>query len=332
MHKILVIQTAFIGDAILATSILEKLHHFYPNSQVDYLIRKGNESLFSNHPYIKNLWIWDKKGDKFKSQFRIIKKIRNEKYDLVVNCQRFTSSGIFTVLSGAKVTVGFKSNPLSFLFTQTHVHNFDGLHETERNQKLITQFTDHILEKPKLYPDFRNIILPSDIEFDLQNQEFITISPSSVWFTKQYPKEKWIEFIEKVPAQTKIFLLGAKSDSQYNELIINSSKRKNGIYNLAGSFSLLQSAALMSKAKMNYVNDSAPMHLCSAVNAPVTAIYCSTVPKFGFGPLSDLSFIVETPQKLECKPCGIHGHAQCPLQHFECGYGINTEQLLATLS
>ena len=48
----------------------------------------------------------------------------------------------------------------------------------------------------------------------------------------------------------------------------------------------------MKDAKMNYVNDSAPMHIASAVNAPVTAVFCSTVPEFGFGPLSDVSIIV----------------------------------------
>jgi ADP-heptose:LPS heptosyltransferase len=45
----------------------------------------------------------------------------------------------------------------------------------------------------------------------------------------------------------------------------------------------------MKDAAMNYVNDSAPMHFASAVNAPVTAVYCSTIPAFGFGPLSDRS-------------------------------------------
>ena len=45
-NKILVIQTAFIGDAILATGLLEKLHESYPQAQIDYLVRKGNEPLF----------------------------------------------------------------------------------------------------------------------------------------------------------------------------------------------------------------------------------------------------------------------------------------------
>jgi heptosyltransferase-2 len=87
----------------------------------------------------------------------------------------------------------------------------------------------------------------------------------------------------------------------------------------------------MKDAAMNYANDSAPLHFASAMNAPVTAIYCSTVPSFGFTPLSDKSFIVETDQKLTCRPCGLHGRKACPLGHFNCAHTIRTEQLLNTL-
>ena len=78
---------------------------------------------------------------------------------------------------------------------------------------------------------------------------------------------------------------------------------------------------------MTFSNDSAPMHFASAMNAPVTAIYCSTVPEFGFGPLSDNSTIIETGEKLECRPCGLHGRKKCPKQHFKCSE-INIDTIL----
>ena len=79
---------------------------------------------------------------------------------------------------------------------------------------------------------------------------------------------------------------------------------------------------------MNYVNDSAPLHFASAMNAPVTAFFCSTSPKFGFTPLSDISIILETKSNLSCRPCGIHGKKECPEGHFKCGdidFGEGTE-------
>ncbi|MBK7311575.1 MAG: hypothetical protein IPI93_12510 [Sphingobacteriaceae bacterium] len=52
---------------------------------------------------------------------------------------------------------------------------------------------------------------------------------------------------------------------------------------------------------MNYVNDSAPLHLASATNAPVTAFFCSTVKEFGFYPLSDNSRVIDAGE-MDCRP------------------------------
>jgi len=88
----------------------------------------------------------------------------------------------------------------------------------------------------------------------------------------------------------------------------------------------------MKSAKMNFANDSAPVHFASAMNAPITAIFCSTVPSFGYGPLSDDAHIVETQETLSCRPCGSHGKKECPQKHFKCGFGIDTNVLLQILN
>lgn len=315
----LIIQTAFIGDVILATALVEKLHQYYPSSKIDFLLRKGNETLFERHPFINKILIWNKKENKTKNMFTVLGQIRKEKYVYVINCQRFFSSGIFTAYSNAKYKIGFDKNPLSALFTTRITHTFDGAHEIERNQKLISHLTDAIAAKPKIYPQpFSSSI----------TKRYITISPASVWFTKQYPKEKWIEFINQVPENIQIVLLGGANEKIICDEIKNKSVRNIGIIILAGQLSLLQSAAVMQKAMLNYVNDSAPMHLCSAVNAPVCVLYCSTIPAFGYGPLSDDAKIVETEKKLECRPCGLHGYNKCPQMHFKCALEISTQQLL----
>ena len=93
----------------------------------------------------------------------------------------------------------------------------------------------------------------------------------------------------------------------------------------------MESAALMKDAVMNFVNDSAPMHLASAVNAPLCTIYCSTVPGFGFGPLSDISEVIEVDEELNCRPCGLHGHRSCPEGHFKCALEISNEKIQAVI-
>lgn len=323
--KILVIQTAFIGDVILATALLEKLHLQYPESAIHLLLRKGNESLLKAHPFVERVLVFDK-SEKYKNLIKIIREIRSIRYDYVINAQRFFTTGLITALSRGKTTIGFDKNPLSFLFSKAIPHQIGDTHETERNQSLISSITDEKATNPKLYPSLEDV---EKVDIYIKDQ-FICIAPTSVWFTKQYPKEEWIKFINKTPESYVIYLLGAPGDISSCEEIVKSCQHSK-VNSLAGKLSLLQSAALMKKAHMNYVNDSAPMHLCSAVNAPVAAIYCSTIPSFGFGPLSDQSEIIETSKELSCRSCGLHGHKVCPEKHFDCAYSIDQQKMLDLL-
>lgn len=326
-EKFLIVQTAFIGDAILATAVLEKIHQYYQNARIDFLIRKGNESLFKEHPFIEKLYVWEKKGGKYLKLFKILRAVRKEKYDYLINLQRFATTGFFTAFSLAHRKIGFKKNPFSFLFNLKIGHSIkNGMHEVERNQLLIKHLTDSKFARPVLYPapdDFLEVL-------PLKSGPYICISPSSVWFTKQFPREKWVELINLIPQEYKIYLLGSTADSkQCEEILVQSNNPL--VRNLAGQLNLLQSAALMKEAVMNFTNDSAPLHLASAMDAPVTAIFCSTVPGFGFGPLSTSSMIIETKEKLICRPCGLHGKKSCPKGHFKCALTIDTEQLIKSI-
>lgn len=324
MKKILIIQTAFIGDVILATAVVEKMKLHFPNIRIDFLLRKGNESLLDNNPKVDQIIIWNKNKSKYRRFLDVLKLIRSEKYDLVLNLQRFSSSGLFTVLSQARTTIGFDKNPLSFLFSKVVKHEFGNtstsIHEVERNLKLIEHLTDTTFVGPKLYPS------ESDFYHQVNTRRYITISPGSVWFTKQWPADKWIAFLQGVNKEIDVYLLGGQGDKQLCSMIaVNSNHPRTSVK--AGELSFLQSAAFMKRAAMNFVNDSAPLHLASAVNAPVTAVFCSTVPSFGFTPLSDNSSVLETTEKLSCRPCGLHGKNQCPQGHFKCSE-IEIKELL----
>jgi ADP-heptose:LPS heptosyltransferase len=325
LKKILVIQTAFIGDVILATAVPEHLHKHFPDAQIDMLVRTGNESLFKDHPFINKVYDWNKKSSKYRNLFRIIQLIREEGYDGVINLQRHTASALVTILSGAKKTSGFASSMLSVFFNHRYKHelgkrNEPGfMHEVDRCLQLTAPWTLVEKSRPVLYPSALDF---SAIESYIRTP-FITISPSSVWFTKQTPPDVWKKLIGAC-AHVQVYLLGGPGD------VVLCQSLASGFSNvqvLAGKLTLLQSAALMKHAVMNYTNDSAPLHLCSAMNAPATAVFCSTIPEFGFGPLSDSSRVVQTRMELPCKPCGNHGKTECPKGHFDCG-NIDLNDLL----
>lgn len=329
MHRILLIQTAFTGDVVLATPLIEKLHRFYPEVKIDFLLKKGNESLLQGNPYINEVLIFNKSEGKTGELWRLMRIIRKKKYDLVVNMHRFGSSGFLTAFSGAKEKVGFDKNPFSWTYSRKIVHDIgNGKHEVRRNLELIEHVTDQLAEMPKLYPSETDEKL---VSFHKTKGDYICIAPTSVWFTKQWPLEKWVELLKMVPASVRIYLIGAPSDRATCDDIIRRSARENTA-NLCGQLTFLQSAALMRDAKMNFVNDSAPLHFASAMNAKTTAIFCSTVPKFGFGPLSDDSVVMEIDVELYCRPCGIHGYKQCPELHFKCALDIDVRKVAARAS
>jgi heptosyltransferase-2 len=313
MKKVLVIQTAFLGDVVLATAFIRQVNELFTHSKIDVLVKKGNESLLANHPLINEVFCLDKQFGKFREISRLTKEFRTNNYDIVFNLQRFGSSGLLTILSGAKQKIGFKKNPFSMFFTKRVEHTIgDGTHEVVRNSKLLQTFGAVSPVPPELFPsdeDFGNIK-------KYQSSYYYCLAPASVWFTKQLQEEKWVELISKFDAEKAVYLLGAPNDSELCERILKASNTFN-VFNLAGKLSLLESAALIKGAKRTYVNDSAPLHICSAMNAPVTAFFCSTIPDFGFGPLSDDKEILQV-ENLECKPCGIHGYRQCPKGHFKC--------------
>ncbi len=313
---------------MLVTSILEKLHAFHPDAAIDLVVRKGNEGLFTGHPFLRKLHVWDKRQGKTRALFSLIGDLRKTDHDHIINAQRFFSTGLMTVLARGTETVGYDKNPLSFLFTRKVPHVIgDGRHEVERLNELIAHLTDASRPLPRLYPSKadRQAVERLVLKSGTAAGNYVCIAPASVWFTKQWPESKWVELMKMLPSDQHVFLIGAPGDLPMCERIKKAVGRGTV---LAGELSLLGTAVLMEGATMNYVNDSAPLHIASAMNAPVTAIFCSTVPAFGFGPLRNNGRVVETLEKLDCRPCGLHGYKACPKGHFKCALGIEVEQVV----
>jgi len=331
MKSVLLIQTAFIGDLILSTVLIENLHLQYPNARIDFLVRKGNEEVLQSHPHVRNVLTWDKKKGKYRSLLSLIKQIRAEQYDLVINVQRYAATGFLTGLSRGKITIGYDKNPLSFLFTKKVKHiagtTAQPVHETERCNQLLQTITSTPVTKPGLYPSAADYAAIRKY----QQEPYLVLAPGSVWFTKQVPVSKWTAILKHLPICQKIYIIGTKKEQAVATAIMNELPAYTNIESLAGSLSILQSAALMQGALFNLANDSAPLHIASAVNAPVIALFCSTIPGFGFTPLSDESYIVQAEAQLSCRPCGSHGKAACPKRHFDCANLINDERVASII-
>ena len=337
---ILIIQTAFIGDTILASHFARAVKDQFPNSKIHFFLRKGNESVIQGLPTIEKTWIWDKAGGKTKNLFKLILEMRKTKYDHVFNLHRHFNSGLVTALMRSPMKVGFKQNPLSFFYDEKINHLIPHRpvenekviwHEVQRNLQLLRLAapTLEISNDSKLYrPELPIQQKNRDKVLPYITGDYFVVAPASVWFTKAWSESKFRELTQELSKLGKVYFIGAGADKDLCDRI--GADTPNTV-NLCGQLNLLDSAALMEKAKRVFVNDSAPLHLASCVNAKTTAIFCSTVPAFGYTPLAQDSVVIDTGDRLSCRPCGLHGHKACPLTHYKCSLDIEIREVLATI-
>jgi heptosyltransferase-2 len=330
MKKILVIQTAFLGDAILTLPLIQFLKEKYVDPKICVLAIPSTSVVFEYSPFVDDVIVYDKKGSEksILSYIKLIMKIRKENFDEVYSPHRSVRSTIISFFSRANLTVGFDISDLSFLYKKKVKYEKSD-HEVKRNLSLVEFNFDN---------DWH--ILPIVNSSKVDNEKFkeiekidckklIAVAPGSVWKTKVYPKEYFIKIIEQLIQQDFfVVLIGGKEDQNLCEKI--EKEIGNKIISTAGKFSILESIELLKKCSALICNDSAPTHMAMIADIPVLTIYCSTIPDFGFYPYNKKSSFVSF-DELSCKPCGIHGKKECPIKTFDCGYKLLPEKVLSKL-
>ena len=168
---------------------------------------------------------------------------------------------------------------------------------------------------------------------------YAIIAPSSQWTTKQWTSSGYVELIEKLEKQgLNVYLVGTRNEREVCESIRDTHAKmykrpevhaQTEVRSLAGRFDLVHLHALMSRAEVIVANDSGSMHLAAAAARPVVGIFGPTVLRQGYRPWADESAIVQI--DLGCRPCGRHGHKECPLGTHECMKRITAEMVMGAV-
>ena len=325
-EKILVIQTAFLGDLILSTTLFKKIKLKHPDSHITLIVNKGTEQILSNNPNIDTILPVDKKQT-FKNPLKFIKflfELQKENFSICYSPHFSHRSSLISFFSGAKIRIGYKESGFGFLHTKTYPRPLRGVHEV---QKLL-QLVDSVgLERPEI---FLNKEVNGEIKSKMEDvSEFIVVAPSSIWETKRMPIEKFIELVRQILENTPYtpVIIGSKNDKYLSDQIVNVHGSK--VVDMTGRTNLMELSYIISRAKCVISNDSSPIHIASAFNIPTLAIFGATITDFGYTPLSERHTISEV--SLECRPCGIHGGNICPKQHFRCMMDQNIEEIFLKL-
>lgn len=333
-ERILIIQTAFLGDVILSLPLLQIVKKKYPLSAIDFLCIPATSQLLMNNPYVNEVIVYDKRNSGMKGFISLVNKLRNKKYDLIISSHRSFRTAVISKLSFAKKSITFDKSSLSFLYDE-RVSYDSSLHEIQRNLKLLLPLgiKEKDIARPELFPGKEECAKVNEFLSDeniRDNDRYICIAPGSVWFTKRFPKEKFVKVCDLLKDEDiKIILIGGESDKNLCEYILKSTVNKN-IINAAGKLSVLESAELIRRSSLLISNDSAPLHIANSVETDVIAIFGATTPAFGFFPFGKKDVIIET-IGLKCRPCSIHGGNECPVKTFICMNEIDEKRIVESV-
>jgi len=327
--NILIIQTAFIGDVVLSTPLVEKVRDAYPDGKITYVTTPVGASILRNNPNLEEIIEYDKRGEHkgIKGLFILGKRLKYKNFDLVICPHRYLRSSLLAWLTGCNRRLGYDNAAGKLLFTEKIPYDKDK-HEVEKLLSFI-KGNEGKRYDIKLYPGKKERERIDNIwkKQNIEGKKVVTIAPGSKWFTKKWPVEYFNTLIEKLGKRDDIvmILIGGK-----DELFLNLKETVNTV-NLIGETNLLEVAEIARRSDIVLTNDSSPIHIASAwPETHIIAIFGATVEELGFFPWSRNSQVIEN-KGLPCRPCGLHGGKKCPKGHFKCMLELKPEMVLSKI-
>jgi heptosyltransferase-2 len=327
--KLLVIQTAFLGDIILLSSLLQGIRKAFPDIELHVLTRPEGESILKQQA--DKIIAFDKldRNNLNERWKELIVSLKNQCYDAALIPHRSFRSGITALKAGIPVRIGFKRGLASWFLTHRVKYNYK-TYEGERNLGLLKAITN------KDYDPLPQLLISNDDEkfadnllrsMMLKENEFVVLAPGSVWKSKRWSKSKYHRLTEILENEYSlpVVAIGSREDVNICSGIVSEPNR-----NLAGFLNLMKSAALVKRARFLISGDTAPAHISTAVKTRQVIIFGSTAPCFGFAPDIPDTRIIE--HNLWCRPCSDHGRNFCPnLGNYKCLENISADLVVKTI-
>lgn len=303
--KILVIQLRRIGDVLLTTPVLRALRRKFNEARIDFLVEKPGAEILAGNPYVNNLLIYDKKD-----QWQWIRRIRAEKYDLILDYLGNPRTAWIVGSSGAKHRIGFTRLGRDFVYSikvkpdpvpkYVPAHKLDLLKPLgieSNNVGLDLVISDQAKERIQGFLAKEKI---STADF------LVGISPTSRRPARRWLKQGFAEIadylMQKYNAKV-VFLWGPGEETYIDDVISLMKKRPLK----SPALTIGESVALTSALKLFIGNDNGPMHIAQGLNIPSVVI---------FGPTQSANWSEPNPNNIVVKadiPC-----LECNKQECDC--------------
>ena len=336
MNRILVVQTAWLGDVVLITPLLREIRNVKPRAHITVLTTPLGAETLTGFPYVDEIVAFDKRGKErgVAGTWRVAARLRRARFDLAVAAQRSFRTGFLVRASGASERIGFEGARGAWAYTR-RVPWVAEHHAVRRYLALVGPIggsCERADPRPELVvrDEARGSVARLLASAGVTSGEpILALAPGSIWGTKCWMPEGFAE-VACVARERGLrpVLIGSPAERELCEKV--ASLAGEGAVVLAGSTSIPEMTALLAMSRALVTNDSGPGHVASAVGTPVVAVFGPTVPAFGYVPVGHANRIVER-EGLPCRPCHHHGPEVCPLGHHRCMREIGAERVIAAL-
>jgi heptosyltransferase-1 len=312
MKKILLIKPSGIGDIVHSLPVAIGLKYLYPDAELHWLVFSKFANILETVDYVDKIIHWDRNGG-LKEYFRIIKMLKKENYDLVIDLQvLFRTAFLGFLVYRKRIYSTSYIRELTNFFVKPVAKFNKNLHAVERNYQVVEFFAKkekkavpHPLE---MLPWIKISVSQQEevkkfLNYD-EKKKYVVCSVSSRGGHKIWPAENFVKLISMLAKQFNnlIFVLvGSKNEVDKANIVIKNLKDVDYI-NLVGLTTLKELCLIISLATLTISNDNGIAHISAALDKPTLILFGPSNPKW-FYPYNKKSGYIYKP--IKCSPCGI---------------------------
>ncbi len=330
--RILILRLSSIGDILLTTPFIRQVRIHFPEAKIDFVVKKQFFQLLKNNPHLNKIYQLDPEQG-IKGLLTLRRKLVAAQYTYIFDLHHNFRTELLTAFVPADekrtihkdirkrfLLVTFKKNIYSTILPipQRYRQVAAELGVEDDGNGLEILWKNRVAER--LWRRLKRLDL---------DHNYLVLAPGAGFKTKRWPIEYFREVVQYIleNRKEKIILLGSAEERKDFEPLLLSKK----VVNLAGQVSLLEAAVVLSDARLVVSNDSGLMHMATAVNSPLVAIFGSTVEEFGFFPYKAKAVVLQV-EGLKCRPCSHIGKKACPKKHFKCMRDIQPQTVINHIS
>jgi heptosyltransferase I len=315
--KVLIVKTSALGDVIHALPVLAWLHSADPTMEVDWLVEESFAPLLEGHPLLCRVHriatrSWRRQGwpAAAREGWQAIGSLRRERYDVVLDLQGNSKSGLFTRLSGAPRRYGFARDGvrewLNLLATNRHVALTAAAHHISDRSLAIAraafpQGHEHLLAGPlPIQADAAGRVGAQLAEAGLAERQFVVLHYGTTWPTKLWAVENCQALVQRLAAETELAPVLTWGSAEERAVVERIAAAGDGKAIVWPRGTLPELAALLARAAVVVGGDTGPVHMAAAVGTPTVSLFRVTDSERN-GPRGDRHVRLQAP--LECAPC-----------------------------